>query len=77
MSQTIKSASATLLALGSRMGLQGFEAAPAKGTDDSKARPVAIPKPKAAANSDRADAATVMALAKSARLQCIADGDTR
>ena len=74
MTQPIKSDAVTLLALGSRMGLQGFKARPVKGTDDSKAQPVAIPKPASAANCDRADAATVMALAKSARLQCIADG---
>lgn len=73
MTQPIKSDTVTLLALGSRMGLRGFEAAPAKGTDDSKAQPVATPKPASAANCDRADAATVMALAKSARLRCAAD----
>ena len=77
MTQPIKSDPVTLLALGSRMGLQGFEATTAKAAGESEAQPVISPKPSATVNRGRqnadADAASLMALAKSARLQCVAD----
>ena len=73
MTKPIKSDPVTLLALGSRMGLQGFEGAPGKAASEPDTQPTATPKPTAAANSDRADASTVMALAKYARLQCVSD----
>ncbi|MEG3169914.1 hypothetical protein U1737_17115 [Sphingomonas sp. LB3N6] len=73
MTQPIKSDAVTLLALGSQMGLQGFEGTPAKAASEPDTQPTATPKPTAAANSDHADASTVMALAKSARLQCVSD----
>lgn len=73
MTQTIKSDAVTLLVLGSRMGLQGFEGRPAKVASEADAQPATIPKPSTAANRDRSNASTVMALAKSARLQCVAD----
>lgn len=77
MTQPIKSDPVTLLALGSRMGLQGFEATTAKAACGSEEQPVISPKPSVAANRGRlnadADAASVMKLAKSARLQCVAD----
>lgn len=76
MTQSIKTDAATLLALGSRMGLQGFGATPAKtakAASEPKMQPADDSRPTAAANRDRADSSTVMTLAKSARLQCVAD----
>ena len=75
MTQPIKSDPVTLLALGSRMGLQGFQAGPAKLAIAPATEPTAAPKPAATADRGRvnAGAASVMALAKSARLQCVAD----
>ena len=76
MTQPIKSDPVTLLALGSRMGLQGFQPGPAKAASESAKQSAPSPKPSAAnpgrLNAD-ADASTVMAFAKSARLQCVAD----
>lgn len=73
MTQPVKSDLVTLLALGSRMGLQGFRGAPAKAESELNTQPTAAPKPTAAATSDHADASTVMALAQSARLQCVSN----
>jgi hypothetical protein len=73
VTQPVKSDAVTLIALGSRMGLQGFEATPVKAASKPEAQPTATPKPTATANCDRAEASTVMALAKSARLRCVAD----
>lgn len=73
MTQTIKSDAVTLLALGCQMGLKGFEATRGKFAGEPETPPSVIQKPPAAANRDHTDASTVMALAKSARLQCVAD----
>ncbi len=75
MTQPVKSDPVTLLALGSRMGLQGFGAMPAMAAIEPATEPTAASKPAATANLGRVDAgaASVMALAKSARLQCVAD----
>jgi hypothetical protein len=77
VTQSVKSDPVALLALGSRMGLQGFEATPEKATSKTERPPVSSAKPEAVANRGRlsadADVATVIALAKSARLQCVAD----
>jgi hypothetical protein len=72
VTQTIKSDAVTLLTLGSQMGLQGFERRPAKVASEAEAQPTSTSKPSNAANRGRSDASTVMALAKSARLQCVA-----
>lgn len=73
MTQPVKSDPVTLLALCSRIGLQGFESKPATTASEPNIQPVASPKPLAIANRSNSDASTVMALAKSARLQCVAD----
>jgi hypothetical protein len=73
VTQTIKSDADTLLALGSQMGLQGFEATRGKVVNAAVEQSAIVPKPSTAANRDRSDASTIMALAKSARLQCVAD----
>lgn len=77
MTQPIKSDPVTLLALGSRMGLQGFQPRPAKAASEPAKVSAPSPKPSAVADPGRlnadADASTVMALAKSARLQCVSN----
>lgn len=71
MTQPIKNDPVTLLALGSRMGLQGFQPGHAKAASEPATQSAPSPKPSAVANGSRSDASTVMALAKSARLQCV------
>jgi hypothetical protein len=77
VTQQIKSDPVTLLALGSRMGLQGFQPESAKATSEPAKRPSPSLKPPAVANPARlntnVDASTVMAFARSARLRCVAD----
>ncbi len=73
MTQTIKSDAVTLLALGSQMGLQGFEATRLEFASEPETPPSLTQKPLAAANRDHTDSSTILALAKSARLQCVAD----
>lgn len=73
MTQPIKADPVTLLALGSRMGLQSFKSTPAPATPEPEKQRVASLKPSAVANGSRSDASTVMTLAKSARLQCVSD----
>lgn len=71
MTQPVKSDPVTLLTLGSRMRLQGFKATPVTASPEPEKQPVAFPIPSAVATGSRSDASTVMALAKSARLQCV------
>lgn len=74
MTQKTKADPATLLALGSSLGLHGFDVPPAVAT--GQPRQEATPAAKnvaAAAASPICNAAAVLALAKAARLQCVAD----
>jgi hypothetical protein len=73
VTQPSKSDPVTLLALGNRMGLQGFQPGPAKAASEPAKQPAPSRKPSAVANGSRSDASTVMALAKSARLQCVSN----
>jgi hypothetical protein len=73
VTKPIESDPAALLMLGSQMGLQGFEATPAKAASKPDTQTAGTPKPTPAANLDHAGASSVMTLAKSARLQCVSD----
>ena len=55
MTQPIKSDALTLLALGSQMGLQGFEATRGKFASEPETPPSVTQKPPAAANRDHTD----------------------
>lgn len=74
MTQKTKADPATLLALANSLGLQGFDVPPAAAT--GQPRQEATPAARnvvAAAASPIGKASAVMALAKAARLQCVAD----
>jgi hypothetical protein len=74
VTQKTKADPATLLALGSSLGLQGFNAPPAAATGQRRQQAApAARNTAAAAASPICNAAAVMALAKAARLQCVAD----
>ena len=74
MTQKPKTDPVALLALGGSLGLQGFDVAPAAAT--GQPRPEATPAARnvgAPTASQISNASAVMALAKAARLQCVAD----
>lgn len=74
MTQQMKTDPATLLALGGSLGLQGFaEALPVVQRQHQKRAAFTKEGAAAAEASATSKASSAMALAKSARLQCVAD----
>jgi len=74
VTQKTKADPATLLALGNSLGLQGFDVPPADATRQPPQGATPAARNVAAATaSPICNASAVMALAKAARLQCVAD----
>ena len=74
MTQKPKTDPVALLALGGSLGLQGFDALPAVATGQHRQEATPAARNVAAAPaSPTSDASALMALAKAARLQCVAD----
>ena len=74
MTQKTKADPATLLALGNSLGLQGFDVPPAAATGQPRQEAtLAARNVASAAAPPICNASAVMALAKAARLQCVAD----
>ncbi|WP_380786847.1 hypothetical protein [Sphingomonas sp. R86521] len=77
MTKPVKSDPVALLALGNRMGLQGFEAPSLSAANEPRKQPIASAKHPATATRDQinatVDVSAILTLAKAARLQCVAD----
>ena len=74
MTHKAKTDPATLLALGGSLGLQGFDGAPAAAKGQHLKQPAATKESAASAKAPApSNASSAIALAKHARLLCVAD----